>query len=58
MAHLREAGLSATALAPRLGVSRQHVCNVIHRRRRNSRIERAIARAIGRPVAEVFPKKD
>ena len=55
---LREAGTTAIALSGRLGISPQHLRNVIHRRRRNPRIERAIARAIGRPVADVFPRKD
>ena len=54
---LREAGITAVSLSRVLAVSPQHLRNVIHRRRRNPRIERAIARAIGKKVADVFQRK-
>ena len=44
-------------IARQIGVSRVYVHDVLHGRRRSDRIEAAIAEAIGRPVAEVFPPR-
>ncbi|OUN00482.1 MAG: hypothetical protein BAA04_08260 [Firmicutes bacterium ZCTH02-B6] len=50
-------GVKQRDVAQELGVSEAIVSQVISRKRTSERIERAIARAIGRPVHEVFPKE-
>ena len=45
-------------LAKKLGVTSPTVSQVIHGKRPNARIRQAIADAIGRPVAEVFPDQE
>lgn len=49
-------GIRQQDIADQLGVRASSVSQVIDRKARSARIERAIARAIGRPVHEVFPK--
>lgn len=43
------------AIANDLGLSVQHVSEVIAGRRRSARVEEAVARAIGKRVEDVFP---
>lgn len=50
-------GIKQREIADALGVSETVVSLVIDRKRRSQRVQRAIARAIGRPVHEVFPKE-
>lgn len=45
-------------IARNLGVSQAYVCDVLYGRRRSEKIETAIADAIGKPVAEVFPPRE
>ena len=52
---LRKRGISQDEIARRAKRSKALVSMVIHGKARNAHIERLIARAIGRPVAEVFP---
>ncbi len=52
---IREPSMTLTAIARQTGYSRPLVSLVIRRLRRNPIIEKAIARAIRKPVAEVFP---
>ena len=49
---------AAKQIAERLGVAEPHVSQVLHGKRRDRRVEVAIARMIGKPVDEVFPPKD
>lgn len=42
-------------LAKKLGVTSPTVSQVIHGKRPNARIRRAIAEAVGRPVDELWP---
>lgn len=53
--NLRESGLSVNSIAEELGVKPPTVSQVIHRKRPNPRIRKAIASAIGRSVDEVWP---
>lgn len=41
-------------IAKRLGVTRPHASQVLNDKRRDRKVEVAIARAIGKPVDEVF----
>ena len=56
-AALKSAGLSQLAIARRTGYSPPYVYEVIQGTRDNRAIKRAVARAIGRPIAEVFPAR-
>lgn len=49
------AGVNMSEIARDCGVSAQHVSEVVAGRRRSSRIEVAVSKAIGRPVSKVFP---
>lgn len=44
-----------TAIADQLDVTVAHVSQVMHGKRRSPRVERAIARKLGRKVRDVFP---
>lgn len=48
-------GLSQADIARTLGVTRGMVNHVVHDRDRSDRVARAIAHAVKRPVAELFP---
>lgn len=48
-------GITGVSIARSLGVPQQNVAAVIALTRRTPRIRQAIAAAIGKPVAEVFP---
>lgn len=48
-------GITAVSIAKSLGLARSNVTATISGKRRTPRIRQAIAAAIGRPVAEVFP---
>lgn len=48
-------GVSISEIGRQLGVSQQHVSQVLSGRRRSPRVEDAIATAIGKPIEEVFP---
>lgn len=52
----RPQGMSQAAIARKLGVSSQAILNVIERRNPSRRIAQAVADAIERPLAEVFPE--
>lgn len=47
-------GISTTDVANDLGVTRQHVWQVLTGKRRSPRVEHAIAQKIGKPVERVF----
>jgi len=53
-AELVRRGLTGADIARRLGVSRTLVHDVLHDRRQSAAVRDAIAKAIGRPVEEVF----
>lgn len=53
-AALKAAGVTQADIARRVKKGRPYVNEVVHGTRRSPEIRRAIARAIGRPVAEVF----
>lgn len=55
-AALIQARVRMTDLAKQLGVHVSHVSHVVNDRRRSPRVEQAIADAIGKPVARVFPQ--
>ncbi|MBE3574570.1 MAG: helix-turn-helix domain-containing protein [Firmicutes bacterium] len=55
-AQLMLRGIRQQRIAEQLGVRAAAVSQVIDRKARSARIEAAIARAIGRPVHEVFPE--
>lgn len=52
----RPQGISQSAIAKSLGVTPQAVANVIERRNPSRRIAQAVADAIERPLADVFPE--
>ena len=45
-------------IAAKFGVTHAAISSVIHGRNKTPRIRQAIADAIGRPVAEVFPDQE
>jgi transcriptional regulator with XRE-family HTH domain len=47
--------VTMAAIARQLGVSKAHVSQVVAGLRRSPNVERAVAEAIGRPRARVFP---
>lgn len=53
---LRSGGLSAGRLARRLDVHESAVRDVIYRRRRNDRVEQAIADALGCSPRDLWPR--
>jgi len=58
-AALMEKGVTQAQIAATLGISEQQVSQVMNcerTERRSRRVEQAIADAIGKPVAKVFPK--
>lgn len=55
-AALKAAGFSQAVIVRRTGYTAPYVHEVMRGTRTNRRIQRAIARAIGRPVHEVFPE--
>ena len=57
-AALKESGVSQAEIARRTGYKPPYVNEVLWGTRSNGRIRRAIARAIRRPLAEVFPSDD
>lgn len=54
---LKARGFTVAAYAQKLEVSREVVHNVIARRGRSARIEKAIAAEIDKPAWEVFPDR-
>lgn len=54
-AELMLRGIKQQEIADSLGVSASHVSHVIDGKRTSERVQRAIAKAIGRPVHQVFP---
>ncbi len=53
---LSEKGGFLKDVAKKTGYSRAHVTLVLHGKRKNRAIQRALAKAIDLPVADVFPK--
>jgi transcriptional regulator with XRE-family HTH domain len=51
---LIERDVTMQSIADRMEVDGSHVSQIISGKRRSVRVEKAIANAIGRPVAEVF----
>ena len=49
-------GISQASIARQVGVSPQAILNIIERRQKSRRIANAVADAIERPLAEVFPE--
>jgi transcriptional regulator with XRE-family HTH domain len=47
---------TASKIARRLGCTTGHVSQVLHGKRRSPKVERAIARALRRTVAQAFPE--
>ena len=56
-ASIRMAGTTPAILADELGVARATVSQVIHGRSRSARIEKAIAKVVGRPPALIWPDR-
>lgn len=54
--HLKKRGIPQKQLALELGVGDMAVSNVINKRIVSDRIMKAVAKAIGRDVIEVFPE--
>ena len=52
----RPEGLTQSSIARQVGVTKQAVLNVIEKRNPSRRIAQAVADAIERPLAEVFPE--
>jgi lambda repressor-like predicted transcriptional regulator len=48
-------GYSQVKLAKELGVTQFHISMVMYGRRKSDRVQRAMARVIGKPVWVVFP---
>lgn len=48
-------GIKQADIARDVGVAPTHVSDVVYGRRRSTRVEAAIAEALGRPAVEVFP---
>lgn len=55
-AELIRRGVQVKTIAAELGIKAPSVSQVISGRRRTPRIQQAIAKAIGKPVEEVFPE--
>lgn len=56
-AALKQAGTCQAAIARRTGYSTVYVHEVLKGTRDNRAIQRAVARVVRRPLAEVFPKQ-
>ncbi|UJB63602.1 helix-turn-helix domain-containing protein [Acidovorax sp. YS12] len=58
-AALRIKGITLTALAQELGLSRSMVTHVIHGHARSERVEQRVAQAIGKPATALWaaPKR-
>ncbi len=54
--HLKRRGVKVKDIANQFGVSGPAVSQVIHGKDSSRRISEAIAKAIGMPVGQVFPK--
>lgn len=52
----RPKGLTQSSIARSIGVTKQAVLNVIEKRNPSRRIAEAVAAAIERPLADVFPE--
>lgn len=52
---LSKNGLSQVDIARKLKITRQVVCMVINNRKKSRRVRRAIARAIGKRVFDIWP---
>ena len=55
-AHLAMKGVTVTSIANGLGIAIPSVSQVISRAKNTRRVQKAIAKAIGKPVDEVFPE--
>lgn len=55
-AELKASGITGAAIATRLRISQSVVSETLSGTRNNLRAKRAIARAIGRPLDDVFPE--
>lgn len=56
-AALRIQGVTLTALASELSLSRSMVTQVIHGYARSRRVEERIAKTLGKPVAAIWPDR-
>lgn len=56
--HLSDKMVKVGDIATGVGVTQSAVSQVIHGKSRSKKIEKAVADAIDRPVAEVFPDKE
>lgn len=57
-AAMRKNGVKPSDLARHLGVSQMSVSNTLRGRTKSRRIAEAIAKVVGRPVAEIWPAAD
>jgi len=53
---LLRAGITQTDIARELGITKNSINQEIHDRRTSKRIRKAIARAVDRPVEELWPQ--
>lgn len=51
-------GTTITAIAREAGVSREWVSNIINGHKRSPRIQKAIARALGKKVEDLWPAEN
>jgi transcriptional regulator with XRE-family HTH domain len=55
---LRQAGVKQTDIARKLGISPQQVNAVVHGKRPQHSVVKAIAEAVNRPVADLWPEEE
>lgn len=55
---MKDNGVKVIDIAVSLGVTHAAVSRVIHGQTKSAGIQQAIAKAIGKPVEEVFPSKE
>jgi lambda repressor-like predicted transcriptional regulator len=49
-------GITQASIAKKLGVTESLVSMVVHGKEKNSEIRKAIAKAVGKPIREIWPK--
>jgi transcriptional regulator with XRE-family HTH domain len=55
---LRQAGIKQKDIAKQLGISPQQVSMVVHGKRPQHSVVKAIAEAVNRPVADLWPEEE
>lgn len=56
-AALRMKGVTLAALADQLGISRSTVCLIVGGKGTSARVQNAVAKLVGKPVAAIWPPK-